>query len=210
VREIVESAQARATVIEDQALERAAELERESQESANELFHVSVERSDRMLEAIDALEREIAAVISLLREEAEKLAEELRAGRVKHEDVPRGVPEQETEAETPLEEAGGDEGEYEVEAETESAPEATNGGSPEVREMLHKQITQLYESGKPREDAQHFLLRFKQGEYYLDMVEEVYGSDEEDQHPPKPSASRRRGLRRRRAKEKHQQQSEGD
>ena len=201
VREIVESAEQRASAIEDSALERAAQVERESQDSAKELFHTSVERSDRMLEAIDALEREIGAVIGLLREEAERLASELRAGKVSHDVQPAF---NELVAEQADEEPASAETFSEPEFEDEEAPIGVNGGSPEVRDMIHQQISNLRETGKPREDAQRFLLRFKHGESYLNMLDEIYGPDEEAEEPT-PSASRRRRLRRRRAKEQREE-----
>jgi hypothetical protein len=205
VREIVESAEGRAAAIEDQALERAAQLERESHDRATELFHTSVERSDRMLEAIDALEREIGAVIGLLREEAQTLAAELKAGKVTHTEPARfdGL------ANEAIEDPAGEPATRETVAGEETESEETTdqpSGNAEVRGMIHQQVSILHETGKSREDAEAFLLRFKHGESYLDILDEVYGEVPSEAGEAKPSPSRRRRLRRRRAKQHGAQQ----
>jgi hypothetical protein len=80
----------------------------------------------------------------------------------------------------------------------ESATAASPGaatpdiGSPEVREMIREQVTKMRRTGKSREDAARFLMRFKKGRSYLPIIDEVYGRDD----GPEPEAEEEpRGVR---------------
>ena len=68
--------------------------------------------------------------------------------------------------------------------------------------MVRLQLVTLRQSGKPRVDAERFLMRFNQGDKYLDLLEEIYDQGEESTASP----SRRRRLRRRRAKQESGEQ----
>jgi hypothetical protein len=61
-----------------------------------------------------------------------------------------------------------------------SPPAASSAeiGSPEVREMIREQVTKMRRTGKSREDAARFLMRFKKGRSYLPIIDEVYGQDD--------------------------------
>ena len=59
---------------------------------------------------------------------------------------------------------------------------------PEVRELIRLQLQGLAESGRTRADAERMLLRFRQGEQYFDLLDDIYP----DEIPG------RRGLLRRR------------
>ena len=81
LREIIEAAEAKAAEIEDRALEQAGQIEQYSQQMARGLLRESIERTDRMLAAIDSFERDASAAIGSLRGEAETLAAKLRAAK---------------------------------------------------------------------------------------------------------------------------------
>jgi hypothetical protein len=68
-------------------------------------------------------------------------------------------------------------------------PEA-HAGDERSREMIRQQLIRLSEAGKPREDAERYLGRFKQSGDYKGMLDEIYASEE-------PSTPKRRGLLRR-------------
>jgi hypothetical protein len=84
--------------------------------------------------------------------------------------------------EEPEEQLGADEDELE----TGSANNAQ--ADPEVREMIRQQLVSLAEGGRNRADAERMLLRFRQGEQYFDLLDEIY---------PEETAGRRGLLRRR-------------
>jgi hypothetical protein len=173
VREIVEAAEA-----------RAAEIERHSERKADSLLQTSIERSEAMRDAIDALEREIGAVIALLREEAESLAAELEAAR-----PTLTAPAAEEDGEETEEDA---EEEAEDLEDAEEVPAATSywsANGDEAREMIRGQLEGLFEAGTPRTEAERILRQVQRGKRYLDLLDEVYA-------PPndKPRRWRRRGA----------------
>jgi hypothetical protein len=222
LREIVSVAEEKAAEIEQRALENADRAEREAIRRRDEVFETGVNRAYQMLEAIDALERDVARVVASLRAEAENLTTELEAA--KNEAASSSVPGEEAEEPTldgddaPAEpEVAIDEDlpEYDVEedlpeddfATPESFPEAaaveeSDRGpvNAEVRDIVRLQLVTLFQSGKPRADAERFLTRFKEGHKFHDLIDEIYSQGDES----KPSASRRRRLRRRRAKQQHE------
>jgi hypothetical protein len=235
LREIVAMAEQKAAQIEERALENAAQTERESMRKRDEMFETGVNRAYRMLEAIDALEAGIAAVIGTIRNEGENLTAELEAVRTAASSSPGPAAEAEASTvesgemlesdEIPAEShaAAIDEGapepvidkgspEYDLPT-RESFPDTQAGdepgpgvGNPEVRDMVRLQLVTLFQSGKPRVDAERFLRRFRDGDRFRDLLEEIYDQEEE----PGPSASRRRRIRRRRAKQQAQQQNDED
>ena len=79
---IVEAAEARAHEIEDQALEQALEVEQDTERKAQERYDTAAAEAQRMIEAIDAFEREVTEALSSLRGRGEKLVAELEAGIV--------------------------------------------------------------------------------------------------------------------------------
>jgi hypothetical protein len=64
----------------------------------------------------------------------------------------------------------------------------------ELNGMIRGQIVRMYEQGKSRDEVERLLMRFKLGESYIGMLDEVYGREEPAQAPRK----RRRFRRRRR------------
>ena len=72
--------------------------------------------------------------------------------------------------------------------ETDSDSMEGDAHDPEVRELIRQQLVTLAEAGRTRDDAERMLLRFRQGEQYFDLLDEIY-----------PDATpERRGLLRRR------------
>jgi hypothetical protein len=202
VARIVERAEARAAEIESQALERASRVHEESERRARDVFQDSRERLQQMLAEIDAIDQVVSDAIRSLRAEAERLwieiegarSEPLRptesiqvsdivdAGQVPAVDEPSEEIEVEIEAEDEEPPAP------EPESEPHPAPNATADGDPEVRDMIRQQLISLAEGGRNRADAERMLLRFRQGEQYFDLLDEIYPDE----------APGRRGLLRRR------------
>jgi hypothetical protein len=217
VRQVVEEAMARAFAIEDRALSKANEMQIESQRRASDALEASIGRAEGMLEAIETLQTELVKVIVSFKDEMEALRSELSdakeglspeqieepAGsriaidpRPPMEDVPAPapppsfVPEPDSAVEP---DEHGDPTTTETPNPPPVAPsnpvlDADNGS----REAIRHQLTRLRDAGKPREDAERYLVRFKQPDSYRPLLDELYG-----QAADQPPARRRRGLLRR-------------
>jgi cell division septum initiation protein DivIVA len=184
---IVESAEARAAEIEDQALEKASRLEQNSESRLEAALEDSRQRLARMLSEIDAVEASLGQSVSSLRAEAQRLTGEL--GRAATEPFEPPDP--------PMAEAEADPGEPAQEspeaiAEPDEQAPIAGVADPAVREMIQQQLRGLAESGRTRADAERMLLRFHEGEQYFDLLDEIY---------PESPPGRRGLLRRRKARD---------
>ena len=202
VSKIVERAESRAAEIENQALDKANRMQQDSERRAREVFHDSRERLQQMLAEIDAIERVVGDAVRSLRAEAERLSGEIDSVRqepfqptetIQPSDIIDGAEAmpaaEEQPDEAPPEEAPPEE--QAVAAELEPQPDAgAADGDPEVRDMIRQQLLSLAEGGRNRADAERMLLRFRQGEQYFDLLDEIY---------PEETSSRRGLLRRRKA-----------
>jgi hypothetical protein len=195
VAKIVEQAETRAAEIESQALERAGRMQVDSERRAREVFHDSRERLQQMVAEIDAIDRLVSDAIRALRAEAERLTSEIEGARqepfqLKETIQPSDIIEggQPSPAERHIEEPPVEEAPPEPESEQQPTVEAAGEPDPEVRDMIRQQLVSLAEGGRNRADAERMLLRFRQGEQYFDLLDEIYPDD--------PAG--RRGLLRRR------------
>lgn len=200
VARIVEQAEARAAEIESQALDRASRMQQDSEQRAREIFHDSRERLQQMLAEIDAIDRVVADAIRSLRAETERLSSEIDGARqepfqageqIQPSDIIDQTgdppPAEEQVEEEPPEEA---EAVFEPDLQPEAAAGANADGDPEVREMIRQQLLSLAEGGRNRADAERMLLRFRQGEQYFELLDEIY---------PEETPGRRGLLRRRKS-----------
>ena len=48
------------------------------------------------------------------------------------------------------------------------------GSHAEFEKMITEQVAVLFRQGRPRADAEHLVLRFKQGKDYLHVIDEIY------------------------------------
>jgi len=167
VTKIVESAEARAATIEDQALEKASRIEQESEQGRDAAFERCRGRLDRLLAEIDAVETSLGSAVQSLRAEAVQLTGDLTGASA---------------APLPVEE------EPEPEPEPEPPPSPDAAETENVRELIREQLASLATAGRTRSDAERMLLRFRQGDQYLDLLDEIYPED----------TGERRGLLRRR------------
>jgi replicative DNA helicase len=183
VARIVQSAEARATEIEDRALEKASRIEQVAERRVDEAFGESRERLAQMLSEIDAVEQILGQAVRSLRTDAERLTAGLTTAA--------GEPF----AEDP--DVDNTEAEFSAMATSAGANlEAANIGAPDpaVRDLIRQQLQSFAESGRTREDAERMLRRFQHGDQYFDLLDEIYAEGRE-------GASGRRGLLRRRKAE---------
>jgi hypothetical protein len=198
VAKIVARAEARAAEIEDQALEKAGRIEQESERRAEEVFRDSRERLQQMIAEIDEIDRAVGDSVTKLRAEAERLSGQIDSARrepfnpietIEPGDIidPAASPavEEDVEDAAPAEPDAPAEPELALGSEPQAPFPADD---PEVREMIRQQLVGLAEGGRNRPDAERMLLRFRQGEQYFDLLDEIY---------PEETASRRGLLRRR-------------
>jgi hypothetical protein len=191
VAKIIERAQARASEIEDQALEKANRIDQSSDRRAREVLEDSRQRIALMLAEVDAIERSVGEAVSSLRAETERLTG--RIERAKSEPLltpepPAAAPEVEAEL---TGEPGSQNGDADAPRVTQPESEMPMlVSAPEIREMIRQQLLSLAEAGRTRADAQRMLLRFKEGEQFFDLLDEIY---------PEETPSRRGLLRRRKA-----------
>jgi hypothetical protein len=146
------------------------------------VFEDSRARVAQIFAELDSVERSLDEGVQALRAEAERLSGELsKAGE---EPLEAAAPE------LPAEDGAGAQTEPEAAAETEleSPAPATD---PAVRELIRQQLVSFAKDGRTRADAERMLLRFKQGDQYFDLLDDIYP----DETPG------RRGLLRRRKKD---------
>ena len=197
VAKIVARAEARAAEIEDQALEKAGGIERESERRAEEVFRDSRERLQQMISEIDAIDRVVGDAVRSLRAAAEGLSGRIESARrepfnpietIEPSDIIDPASSEPT-AEEHLADAVS--AEADGPAGPDLAPESQEPvamDDPEVRDMIRQQLLSLAEGGRNRADAERMLVRFRQGEQYFDLLDEIY---------PEETGSRRGLLRRR-------------
>jgi hypothetical protein len=222
--EIVSKARERAASIEEAARQSAAEVERQArvraeaaiaeadeasaraaeartradEESARaeEARASHAERIDRLLGDVDVMEERMQSMVGNLRRRLRGELEGMPEGPAGNgasevvsgqEQVPRPDPAGTDHAMTfsgpvPLSVA------TEVDAATERNPMLDN--------MMRAQIVSMAESGTTRADAERFLGRFKLGESYLGMLDEIYSEHHTGQTRAGERTKRRRFRRR--------------
>jgi hypothetical protein len=219
VARIVSDAKARATAIEDRALEKATLVEEDSERRLGAALTDSRQRLAALNAQIDAVEASLDQSLQTLRARTHELTTGLAAAAAQPFAVEPPAPvEEPVEApteeriEAPTEAQAAPPAEPPVEPKAEAPPEPkaeapvqepppkekTQSDSGErsdleIREMIREQLATLAEVGRTRDDAKRMLLRFRQGERYLDLLDEIY--------PEEASNSGRKGLFRRRKAE---------
>jgi hypothetical protein len=181
IREIVETAKGRAAQIEEEAARRQGELEPVSDWKAQETLENGSDRLSRLLDGIDLLESGFRGMLGTLRTEVEGLRAELvEAPR------PPEPPQQEDEAQTKeapdrqssvLSEEGLDqsaEPSHPVPLKLVTGGDDSPEGRLELEEMIRAHIRNMFDSGRSRAEAERFLTRFKSGENYRAVLNEIY------------------------------------
>ncbi len=162
MREIIEGAEARAAAIEHDADQNARD------------------RTKRLLDNVEAVQSALSSLVEELRSELEeeprtpscveppldaRLA--TRAERAEQQQLAALINPEPVEPEDP------------------AGPSAT---SPEFDEMIQAEIQGMFREGKTRADALHFLERFRLGDNYIGLLDEIYLQEQ-------GGTSGRRGLR---------------
>jgi hypothetical protein len=179
VGKIIDAALERASEIEREAAERAQAVKREAERKSEEMLEEAFTRAWRILDGIDLMESGVGDMIGALRVEMEGLAADLGsatpAGR-------RGLEDPEPSASRPsaaLYSAPGDD----PAGGHDNGTGSSDGNYVEVEQMIIEQVSILRREGRSREDAEHFVMRFKQGKDYLHVLDRIYADDSEGPTP---------------------------
>jgi len=133
--------------IEREAGERAHAIESEAAQKSEEMLGAAFNRAWRILDGIDLMERGFGDMIHALRSEMEGFAADLGIA------LPAPRPDR-----------------------TRENGAASAGSHADVEQMITEQVAMLHREGRPRTEAEHLVKRFKHGEDYLHIIDEVYGS----------------------------------
>ena len=195
--DVIRRAQAQAASIEEAARQTAAEVEREAHERAREANARAEElraeadaesaraeearawhsnRISRLLADVDAMEERMQAMVGDLRRRLNGELEDLGGpspdpdARLVADTEPPPGPDQAMTFLRPVP--------LSVATEVDAAADATER-NPVLDDMMRAQIMSMFESGASRADAERFLRRFKLGESYLGMLDEIYSGHDE-------------------------------
>lgn len=209
---IEEAARRRADQVEREAHVRAEEARARAEEAdarAEEARSSHGDRIARLLEDVDAMEQRMQAMVGDLRRRLSGELEDIQAAAPQPQEDPVPGPEptdrngagqvsSEEEAVSPPNPTGTDQAmafsrpvPLSVATELDAAVER----NPILDDMMRAQIVNLVESGATRADTERFLGRFRLGESYLGMLDEIFSQHGEARAP---AGDRNKGRRFRR------------
>jgi len=195
---IEEEARSKAVKTEEEARAQAARIEHEAHVKAEEARSVESDRIARLALAVDALEERMLAALGDLRRQLDGAGEAVKAP-----EPPAPVESAEpVEPARPVEpaepQAAGSTAAFpgpiplSVATQVDSATER----NPVLDDMMRAQIQGMRENGDSREDAERFLGRFRLGESYVGVLDEIYPRDEGNRTSGQERGKRRRFIRR--------------
>lgn len=203
-----DEARSRAVKTEEEARTQAARIEHEAHVKAEEARSVESDRIARLALAVDALEERMLTALGDLRRQLESAAPAEAVSEPSREngaapaepEPPAPAAEQAPEAERVPEPkaAAGHATAFpraiplSVATEVDSATER----NPVLDDMMRAQIQSMRENGDSREDAERFLGRFRLGESYVGLLDEIYPQDEGNRTSGQERGKRRRFIRR--------------
>ena len=195
--DIISKAREQAASIEDAARQKADAVVREARARADQedarAEEARVSQSKRIagvLADVDALEQRMLATIADLRRRLSSETEEEPVADHEPEDGNGAPPAPAATNQAP---AFSRPVPLSVAAEVDAATER----NPVLDDMMRAQIVNMAASGTPRAEAERFLGRFKLGESYLDMLDEVYSEHDGTRTPGGDQSNKRRRFRRR-------------
>ena len=149
-------------------MQRIAEIERQTLQEAREMLasteHDSqdaLQRSSRLVERLEVLTDSVGQMTERLQAEYEDVARSLRGLREARVALPEDLVPDAWRTDRP---------EPEIAA-SEIEP------SPELVHLFRERITSMRREGRPREEAERALLRFRLGHHFLDLLDEIYATD---------------------------------
>lgn len=179
----------------DMTMERVAEIEQETMRGTRELMvsagqnsQEALDRSSRLVNSLDALTGTVSQVTSALRTEVDDVTESLRGLhglKVELPEEPSPDPEPRSDPAPDAQEP--DAPAPDIPEPAPPAPDPEMEPSPELTGMFREQITRMRDDGKPRDEAERVLLRFRLGHRFLGMLDEIYLSG-----PPSSRGRRKR------------------
>lgn len=184
LNEVIEAAVARVADIEKTAVEEAQQLVARTQQEARDAYATAIDRSSDLVGRLEVLAGAVNDLTSVLRTETEGVVRDLRGMRQAASQWPAEVqpeapaaaqppPQPEPQAQTPAPSAPATEP-------LPPPPEPEVEPSPELTDLFRERIVHMRRDGKPREEAERVLLRFRLGHRFLGMLDEIYATDPRD------------------------------
>jgi hypothetical protein len=187
----------------DMTMERVAKIEQETMREARELMasagqnsQEALDHSSRLVNRAEVLTGTVARVTSDLRTEVDDVTASLRGLHGLKAELPQEMVEEQRDAEAEPQHAEADQPEPQPSPDPEPPSDHTADAldgleldeeepepptpdpeiepSPELTGMFREQITRMRDDGKPRDEAERVLLRFRLGHRFLGMLDEIY------------------------------------
>jgi hypothetical protein len=182
--EIISQAREQAASIEEVARQKAHRMQRDALAREDEARHAHSDRIAELIDGVDALEHHINTMLDDLRSELSSVVADIRNDRPTAKATP-GNEASQTDAES-AGEASPPDPVAQPEPSRDAVPlsdatevDAATERNPVLDEMMHAQIVNMVESGTTRDEAEAFLGRFRLGESYFGMLDEVYSDHDE-------------------------------
>lgn len=154
--DLMAAAEERATQRERDAGKAARRIEQDAERKAERILQAALERASVVLESIDALEGALTGTMKGLRSEADRLTTDLTAqtdqAAVRSDDQVASA-----------EAASG------IERQLALVP------TGQLRQVVRAAVHKMRDEGRPRADAERFLIRFRLDEAHGDAIDEIYG-----------------------------------
>jgi hypothetical protein len=182
LNEVIDAAVARVAQIEQAAVEEARQLVDRTHEEARDAYGAAIDRSSELIGRLEVLATAVNDLTIVLRTETDGVVQSLRGMRQATSQFPAAKAETQAPAPQPAPPPAP----VAAPAAAEPAPpEPEVEPSPELTDLFRERIIHMRRDGKPREEAERVLLRFRLGHRFLEMLDEIYSADPKDLDEPK-------------------------
>ena len=197
LNEVIDAAVARVAQIEHAAVEEARQLVDRTHQEARDAYGSAIDRSSELIGRLEVLATAVNDLTLVLRTEADGVVQSLRGMRQATSRWPVEASEAEAPA-PPTPQAAppataAQPAPPQAQAPEPAAPAAAEPAPPEpevepsaeLTDLFRERIIHMRRDGKPREEAERVLLRFRLGHRFLGMLDEIYTADPRDLDAPK-------------------------
>ena len=204
LNEVIDAAVARVAQIEQTAVEEARGLVDRTHQEARDAYGTAIDRSTELIARLEVLATAVNDLTVVLRTETDGVVQSLRGMRqatsgwpVEGGEAAAPAPQPlapQAAAPAPAAQPAPEPQAPEPRAAVEPAGPAATGPAPsepevepsaELTDLFRERIIHMRRDGKPREEAERVLLRFRLGHRFLGMLDEVYSADPKDLDAPK-------------------------
>jgi hypothetical protein len=176
LNEVIDAAVARVAEIEKTAVEEAQQLVAHTQQEARDAYGAAINRSSELIGRLEVLATAVNELTVVLRTETDGVVQSLRGMRQATSQWPAAQSQTQTAAPPAAPPAPV----AQPAAAEPPPPEPEVEPSPELTDLFRERIVHMRRDGKPREEAERVLLRFRLGHRFLGMLDEIYAADLRD------------------------------